>query len=189
MDGVSFLAECTNNHVEQNAMYCGYDCNAMVNNVFAYGPDGKVCFAAINYPRSWADGSLTARFTHHMKSKTRYYKICIDQGFPQSGEAHGTLVEPITKRAVQCLHCGICNYLLRISNVHTSLRQASEWGMRGLQGTFPCYKKHLPSDPKLCSQVIEAIALVHNFRTDYIRNSQIQTVFLPEYIRIENVQG
>jgi hypothetical protein len=56
MDGVSFPAECT--------MYCGYDCDTMVNNVFAYGPDGKVFFAAINFPGSWADGSLTARFLH-----------------------------------------------------------------------------------------------------------------------------
>ncbi len=69
MDGVSFLAECIDNHVEQNAMYCGYDCDTMVNNVFAYGPDGKVFFAAINFPGSWADGNLTAPFMHRMKSK------------------------------------------------------------------------------------------------------------------------
>jgi hypothetical protein len=43
MDGVSFQAECMDNAIDQNAMYCGYDCNTMVvNNVFAYGPDGKV---------------------------------------------------------------------------------------------------------------------------------------------------
>ncbi len=39
MDGVSFPAECTDEQVEQNAFYCGYDCDTMVNNVFAYGPD------------------------------------------------------------------------------------------------------------------------------------------------------
>jgi hypothetical protein len=99
MDGASFSAECTDNHVEQNAMYCGYDCDTMVKNVFAYGPDGKVFFAAINFPRSWADGSLTAHFMHHMKSKIRNYKICINQGFPQGNEVHGMLVGPITKRA------------------------------------------------------------------------------------------
>jgi hypothetical protein len=42
MDGVSFLFECTVECIEQNAYYCGYDCNMMVNNVFAYGPDDKV---------------------------------------------------------------------------------------------------------------------------------------------------
>ena len=163
MDGVSFSTECTDNAIEQNAMYCGYDCDTMVNNVFAYGPDGKVFFAAINFPGSWADGSLTARFLHQMKRKMHSYKICVDQGFPRSGDAYGTFVGPITKRAARRLHRDVRDYLLLISNVHTSLRQASEWGMRGLQGTFPRCKKRLPSDPALRRLVIEAIVLVHNF--------------------------
>jgi len=87
MDGVSFPAECTDDRIIQNSMYCGYDCDTMVNNVFAYGPDGKVFFAAINLPGSWADGSLTAQFLHKMKRKMLSYKICIDQGFPRSGDA------------------------------------------------------------------------------------------------------
>jgi hypothetical protein len=163
MDGVSFPAECTDNCIAQNAMYCGYDCDTMVNNVFAYGPDGKVFFAAINFPDSWADRSLTLRFLHQMKRRMASYKICVDQGFPHSGDAYGTFVGPITKKATRCLHHDVRNYLLLISNVHTSLRQASEWGMRGLQGTFPRCKKRLPSDPALRCLVIEAIVLIHNF--------------------------
>ncbi len=57
-------------------------------------------------------------------------------GFPRSGDAYGTFVGPITKRAARQLHRDVRDYLLLISNVHTSLWQASEWGMRGLQGTF-----------------------------------------------------
>jgi len=49
MDGVSFSSECTDERIEQNAFYCGYDCDTTVNNVFAFGPDGKVFFAAINF--------------------------------------------------------------------------------------------------------------------------------------------
>ena len=82
MDGVSMQTQCTSERVEQNAFYCGYDCDTMVNNVFAYGPDGKVFFAAVNFPGSWADGSLTAQFLHQMKKRIGNYKICVDQGFP-----------------------------------------------------------------------------------------------------------
>jgi len=32
----------------------------MVNNVFAYGPDGRGIFCAINFPSSWHDGSIMA---------------------------------------------------------------------------------------------------------------------------------
>jgi hypothetical protein len=78
MDGVSFLMECTSKCVQQNAFYCGYNCDTMVNNVFTYGPDGKIFFAAVNFPRSWADGSLTVWFLHQMKKSVEHFKICVD---------------------------------------------------------------------------------------------------------------
>ncbi len=98
-----------------------------------------------------------------MKKRIRDYKICVDQGLPRSGDAYGTFVGPVTKRAVQRLHRDVRNYLLCISNVHTLLRQASEWGMRGLQGTFPRCKKRLPGDDEMQRLVLDAIVLVHNF--------------------------
>ena len=61
--------------------------------------------------------------------------------------------------------------------------------MRGIQGTIPRIKKRLPSDHALQRLVIEAIVLVHNFRTDYVGYNQIRTVFEPEYVRIKNLQG
>ncbi len=149
MDGVSFQTECTSERVEQNAFDCGYDCNTMVNNVFAFGPDGKVFFAAVNFPGSWADGSLTAQFLHQMKRRIGRFKICVDQGFPRGVDAFGTFVGPVLKRHARHLQRDVRNYLLRISNVHTLLWQASEWGMRGMQGTSPRCKKRLPSDDEM----------------------------------------
>ncbi len=82
--------------------------------MFAYGRDGKVFFAEINFPGSWADGALTARFLHALKKKIGDYKICVNQGFPRSGDAYGTLVGLITKRAMRRLHHDFSNYLLII---------------------------------------------------------------------------
>jgi hypothetical protein len=189
MDGVSFQTECTSERVEQNAFYCGYDCDTMVNNVYAFGPDGKVFFAAVNFPGSWADGSLTARFLYQIKRRIGGFKICVDQGFPRGGDASQMFVGPVSKRQARRLHRDVRNYLLRISNVHTSLRQASEWGMRGMQGTFPRCKKRLPGDDEMRRLVLDAIVLVHNFQADYVGYSQIRTVFDPEYERIANLDG
>ncbi len=75
----------------------------MVNNVFAHGPDGKVFFAAVNFPglgRRRVDGEISTRY----QKKNGEYKIYVDQGFPRSGEAYGTLVGPVTKRAARRLH-------------------------------------------------------------------------------------
>ncbi len=98
MDGVSFQTEYTSERVEQNAFYCGYDCDTMVNNMFAFGPNGKVFFAAVNFPGSWADGSLTARFFHQIKRRIGSFKICVDQAFPRGGDASGMFVGPVSKR-------------------------------------------------------------------------------------------
>ncbi len=66
--------------------------SATINNIFAFGQDGEVFFAAINFPGSWADGVLTAHFLARIKPRIGSYNICVDQGFLQSGDAYGTLV-------------------------------------------------------------------------------------------------
>jgi len=61
--------------------------------------------------------------------------------------------------------------------------------MRGLQGTFLCWKKRLPSDHFQRRLVIEAIVLIHNYRTELVGFNQINTVFDSEYVRIHNLEG
>ena len=61
--------------------------------------------------------------------------------------------------------------------------------MRGLQGTFPRCKKRLPSDSEQQRLVLESIVLVHKFCMEYIGYSQVKSVFDPEYVRVENLQG
>ena len=79
--------------------------------------------------------------------------------------------------------------LLKRSNVYTSLRQASEWGMRGLQGSFPRCRKRLPTENYQRRKILEAIVFIHNFRTEIVGSSQIKTVFDPEYERSITLEG
>ena len=44
MDGLGLATEMTSKRIQQNAYYCGYDCDTMINNVLVFGPDGKVFF-------------------------------------------------------------------------------------------------------------------------------------------------
>jgi hypothetical protein len=137
MDGVTLTDECTSEPIEQNAMYSGYHSDNMVNNLFAYGPDGKVFLCAINFPGSQHDGSITANIMPYIRETIRRYKMCVDQDFPRSGDAAQILVGPISLRQAFRLAENLHPYLLRLSNVYVLLHQASEWGMRGLQGSFP----------------------------------------------------
>ena len=63
--------------------------------------------------------------------------------------------------------------------MYTSLCQASEWGIRGLQCTFASCKRRLPGNKLKCKRVIESIVLTHNLCTDLVGQSQIKTVFDP----------
>ena len=189
MDGLSLATQCTSERMEQNAMYCGYDCDTMVNNIFIYGPDGKVFFCAINYPGSWADGAVTRNFLPFLRGKIGQYKIVVDQGFPRSGDAYGILVGPLTKKGARKLHASVQAEMIHQSNIYVSLRQASEWGMRALQGSFPRFKSRLPSNSAKREKVISTIVLVHNFCTHLISRNQIKTVFDPEYERSVAIEG
>jgi hypothetical protein len=163
MDGLGLATEMTDERIQQNAYYCGYDCDTMVNNVLVFGPDGKVFFCAINYPGSWLDGTLTTYLFLHIKERIGDYKIWFNQGFPRSGDTTGILVGPIPERSACRLHPLVRDNLIRLSNVYTALRQVSEWGMHILQGTFPRCKKRLLSDKDKHRHVLECIVLVHNF--------------------------
>jgi hypothetical protein len=156
LDRLSLASECSSEVIKQNTMYNGNHSDTMVNNIFAYG-------GAINFPGCWHDGSLTSNVFPYIRDNIGCYKICIDQGFPRSGDAAGILVGPISKKQARTLAPNLRPYLLKISNVYTSLRQASEWGMRSLQGMFPRCKKRLPSNAAKRKKVIQSIVLIHNF--------------------------
>jgi hypothetical protein len=133
-------------------MYCGYDCNTMLNNAFAYSPDCKVFLQP-----------STFQGIRWKERKNGKYKICLNQGFPTSGNAYRVLVGPLTKMQAWCLYHDVCNYLLQLSNIHTLLQQASKWDMRGLHGTFPYCKNRLPSKSEQGCLVLKAKVVVHNF--------------------------
>ena len=50
MDGLSLTTDCTDETLTQNTYYCGYSCDAVINNVLAFGTDGRVFFCALNFP-------------------------------------------------------------------------------------------------------------------------------------------
>ena len=104
----------------------------MVNNVFAYRADGKVFLSGLNFPGSCHEGSITANLLPIMIQKLGSFKICVNQGFSQSGDADGILVGSYSRRSVAILSLILRPYLLKLSNAYMSLRQESEWGMRGL---------------------------------------------------------
>ena len=98
------------------------------------------------------------------------------------------MVGPISKKSAHHLYRNVRDYLLKISSIHTSLRQASKWGMCGLQGTFSHLKRRLPSDYTKRRSILETIVLIHILQTEIVGKNQIKTVFDPEYERIQTLR-
>jgi hypothetical protein len=117
------------------------------------------------------------------------FAFCVDQSFKRSGMMYAKFVGPLSKSSRAKLAPLLRALYLRKHAIYTSLRQASEWGMRGLQGTFTRLKSRLTSNKAKRSCTIKCIVLLNNFRTHYVGLNQIATVFnihYEEYIRVEN---
>ena len=58
-----------------------------------------------------------------------------------------------------------------------SVRQAAEWAVRDLRGTYPRLTAKLFYDHKMRSVLMSLIIRLSNYRTHHIGLSQVQTVF------------
>jgi hypothetical protein len=146
----------------------------------------KIATAAINYPGSWHDATVCQDLVNWAITFLRTYCLCVDQGFPRSGDLKGKFVGPLSRKSRLKLSPILANSLLRRHALYTSLRQASEWGMRALQGTFSRLKSRLTSDKTKRSMLIHSIVYLHNFRTEMMGLNQIAAVFNPEYQQYVN---
>ena len=62
----------------------------------------------------------------------------------------------------------------------TGVRQSAEWGMRGLQGSFPRMKERFFYEE--CGErkiVLTSVTLLYNFRAVKVGMNQIQSTFMP----------
>jgi len=161
----------------------------MINNVFCFSPTGKIIFACINFPGSWHDSQVSLSLISKVVRNIGDFKICVDQGFPRSGDLLNKFVGPLSRRARSNLPEETRRAALRRHNTYVSLRQSSEWGMRALQGTFVRMKSRLTSNKRKRRQILTVIILLHNFRTDVVGLNQIATVFNVEYESYLNIRN
>jgi hypothetical protein len=76
------------------------------------------------------------------------------------------------------------------SDVHrqaTSVRQLSEWGMHGLQGSFQRLKDRLLHEERGKRKfILEMIVLLYNYRASTVGINQIQLTYMPHLHRSAN---
>ncbi len=84
-----------------------------VNNVLAFGPNGKIIYACLNcpVPGSWHDAQVCYSLTKKVIDEIGDYCMCVAQGFPRSGELYDKFVDhKETRRNLSSL---LSNHLIR----------------------------------------------------------------------------
>jgi hypothetical protein len=189
VDGMSLPVKCSEDMFLQNAAYNGYHHDTMCNNVFAFSSTGIIIYACINFPGSFHDSVVANDLIDITVRKIGGYAFCVDSGFPRTNELYEKFFGPMSRKAKHQLAPRLKNLILRKINVYVSLRQASEWGTRALQGGFPRLKSRLTSNKRKRYLIIYGTVLLHNLRTKLIGINQITEVFNHLYEQFINVEG
>jgi hypothetical protein len=189
VDGLRLAARCGDTDEAQSVDYSGYSRDTACNNVFAFAPNGKIVYACINAPGSWHDSQVALPLIDKVIRDIGVYALCVDGGFPMKDDLYDKFVGPISRKRKRHLSPILREAVIARHEVYVSLRQASEWGMRGLQGSFCRLKDKLTSDKEKRFLLILSIVLLSNYRTEYVGLNQIANVFNHHYEQFINLEG
>jgi len=164
----------------QRVFYNGWTHYTYVSNVFVFTPDGVIVSCAINFPGCIHD-SLVADYGDIYEK----LKCHVDQfgGKGVDDSAFTSRRYPFIIKSARTLQSAT-NYEISLNEDATSLRQSAEWGIRGLQGSFPRLTEDIVYEEDGERYLfLSTTVLLYNFRARYVGYNQIRSVFLPELER------
>lgn len=189
MDGLKIRLERSGEECVQNIFYNGWTHDHYVSNLFLFSPDGKVRACYINAPGTFHDSTMANMSQIYSKVDDVFNrlgsKIVVDSAFASDGRPslYKSHQQNFDRRGIQRQNADVHRQA-------TSVRQLSEWGMRGFQGSFPRLKDRLKYEERGERRIIlEMIVLLYNFRASTVGLNQIQSTFMPHLERSANNFG
>jgi hypothetical protein len=104
-------------------------------------------------------------------------KLTGGKGVVDSAFSHGRY--PFLIESCQTLPTNATRQIVLVNDDATSLWQSSEWGMKGLQGSFPRLKDRFMYE-EFGGQLLILLNIMHlyNFHARYVGMNQIRSVFM-----------
>ncbi|KAG9095375.1 hypothetical protein FS749_010561 [Ceratobasidium sp. UAMH 11750] len=183
IDGLNLPVATSADPYIENAHYNGWLHAHVVSNVIVFAPNGTILSVVLNAPGSWHDVRVAQRvFDQLIDSTPDDFFVLGDSAFPPLGDGPRQRIKTPLKRG-RCIP-GTTHEereeSLRMSNVITSVRQAVEWGMRAIQGSFGRLRLPLDAnDGEWRARILETCMRLHNVCTTLVGINQIHTVYLP----------
>ena len=180
LDGCHLPIATSSNLDEQNAYYNGWCAAHYTSNIFVFAPDGTIIHATINTPGSWHDAVVSRDLFEALLHRTPpAYWLIGDTAFPTSKELAGRIKTPPKMNfSGYPSDPDECRRFILFNEQLVSARQAAEWGMRCLQGSFGRLKLPMPADDASYRyRLLEVCCRLHNFRTREEGINQIKVVY------------
>ena len=179
MDGVKLLIEQTGHGDEQNNFYNGWTHDHYVTNLLLFSPDGKVRGCYVNAPGVLHDSTL-ATWGNLYDNIDRIFETFGSRVVVDSAFAKANKPSMIKSQRTNVTMDGFFMQPPTLNRQATGCRQFSEWGMRGLQGSFPRITERLHFELRgERKYIIMTMILLYNWRASTVGQNQIRTVYIP----------
>ncbi len=180
MDGLKLTMEMSGDADEQNRFYNGWTHDHYVTNLFLFSPDGKIRACYINAPGVLHDSTLANWGTLYDNIDRLFEetgsRVVVDSAFAKHNKQ-----SMVKSNRTNVNQDGEYLQPPSVNNQATSVRQFSEWGMRGFQGSFPRSKDRLHYELEGERKIIlMTFVLLYNFRASRVGLNQIRTVYFPK---------
>jgi len=178
-DGLKIRLQSPTDEIKQSLFYNGWTHDHYTTNLFLFSPDGKIRAMYVNAPGCLHDSTLANWSGIYDKIEKLHskqgYSVVVDSAFNK--EDRGGLIK---SHQTNVGSDGARRQPFALNDQATSLRQLSEWGMRGLQASFPRLKDRLTYEEVGERKIIMAlIVLLYNFRASTVGQNQIASTFMP----------
>ena len=178
-DGLKLTLEQSRDFVIQNMFYNGWNHDHYVGNVFVFAPSGVIIACALNAAGSMHESFITDWGGIYPKLETAYNQCggrCVVDSALSKGQ-YPFLIK--SSQDAYFSSSGDPRLYAQLKKA-TSVRQASEWGMRALQGTFPRLKDRFINEENGERKVILLTAvLLFNLWTRLVGINQILSTVMP----------
>lgn len=178
-DGLKLTLEQSGDSIIQEMFYNGWTHSHYVSNVFVFAPNGVVIACVTNAPGAMHDSSIAECGNLYEKLEDVYEKtggkVVVDSAFAKGQYPF------LIKSAQDETEAQSADDVIRLRQA-TSVRQASEWGMRGFQGSFPRLKdRFLYEERGERKLMLWCTVLLFNLRTRLVGLNQILSTFMPRF--------
>ncbi|KAH9450939.1 hypothetical protein Pst134EB_018447 [Puccinia striiformis f. sp. tritici] len=180
LDGLNLPILVSGDEDVQNAYYNGWTCSHYCSSILAFAPDGTIMFAILNAPGSWHDSIIAEPLYDQLLERTPPgYRLISDTAFPRKTERLQSRILAPVKRGDRLPSSPRSYARLKVLNDSlVSARQAAEWGMRSIQGSFARLKLPLPAeDNEYRADLLQLVCRLHQIRCRLVGINQTASVY------------